>query len=150
MIKVLFICHGSICRSPMAEYVMRDMVAKRGLSDRIETASAATSSEELGNPIYPPAQRVLKEHGIDPSGHAARRMRPEDYRNYDRIIGMDNENMFYMKRMWPDDPEGKLSLLMDYTQRPGEVSDPWYTRDFNATWRDVVEGCEGLLEELLV
>ena len=132
----------------MAEYVMRDMVKAAGLSDKIVTASAATSNEEIGNPIYPPAQRVLREHGIDPGGHAARRMRPEDYREYDRIIGMDNENMYYMRRMWQEDPEEKLSLLMDYTDRPGEVSDPWFTRDFNATWRDVTEGCEGLLKDI--
>ena len=147
MIKILFICHGNICRSPMAEYVMRDMLKKNGLGDRVQVDSAATSTEELGNPIYPPAARVLREHGIDPSGHAARRMRAEDYREYDFIIGMDNENMYYMRRMWPEDPEGKISLLMDYTDRPGEVSDPWYTRDFNSTWTDVCEGCTGFLQD---
>ena len=147
--KILFICHGSICRSPMAEYVMRDMVKKEGLSDRIKTASAATSREEIGNPIYPPAQRVLREHGIDPSGHAARQMRKEDYDNYDYIIGMDQENYHNLMRFYDNDPDGKISLLMDYTDCPRAVADPWYTGDFISTWNDVTEGCAGLLKKIL-
>ena len=148
MIKILFICHGSICRSPIAEYVMKDMVRKRGLEDKFHIESAATSTEEIGNPIYPPAQRVLREHGIDPSGHSARQLRRSDYEKWDMFVGMDQENLYYMNRMLGGDPEGKISLLMDYTDRPGEVSDPWYTRDFNATWRDVNEGCTGMLKYL--
>ena len=148
MTKVLFICHGSICRSPMAKYIMLDLVKKAGRRDEFIIDSAATSSEELGNPVYPPARAVLKEHGIDCSGYAARRMRYDDYEVYDLIIGMDSENMYYMKRMWPEDPEGKLSLLMDYTKDPREVSDPWYTRDFDKAYSDILEGCESLLSIL--
>ena len=148
MVRILFICHGSICRSPMARFVMRDMVDGMGIGDEFVIESAATSREELGNPVYPPARAKLAEHGIDCSGYAARQMRPRDYDEFDYIIGMDSENMYYMKRMWPEDPEGKLSLLMDYTDHPREVSDPWYTRDFEATWQDVNEGCRGLLQQI--
>ena len=147
-IKVLFICHGSICRSPMAKYIMLDLVKKAGRRDEFIIDSAATSSEELGNPVYPPARAVLNKHGIDCSGYAARRMRYDDYEAYDMIIGMDSENMYYMKRMWPEDPEGKLSLLMDHTKDPREVSDPWYTRDFDKAYSDILEGCESLLSIL--
>ncbi|MCR5451289.1 MAG: low molecular weight phosphotyrosine protein phosphatase [Lachnospiraceae bacterium] len=148
MIKILFICHGNICRSAMAKYIMKDLVEKEGLSDSIVVDSAATSSEELGNPVYPPARAKLAEHGIDCTGHAARRMRKDDYDKYDFILGMDSENMYNMRRMWPDDAEHKIHMLMDYTNRPGEVADPWYTRDFESTWVDALEGCEGLLEEI--
>ena len=159
MISLLFICHGSICRSPMARFVMRDMVDRAGLSDDFIIESAATSSEELGNPVYPPARKKLAEHGIDCSGYAARRMRSDDYDKFDMIIGMDSENMYYMRRMWQDDPDHKLSLMMQYADYENtgkvkamddvrEVSDPWYTRDFEATWQDVSRGCEGLLAYL--
>ncbi|MCR5098332.1 MAG: low molecular weight phosphotyrosine protein phosphatase [Lachnospiraceae bacterium] len=159
MIKVLFICHGNICRSAMAEYVMKDLVKKAHREDEFEIASAATSSEELGNPMYPPARSKLAEHGISGSGHTARRMRANDYDDYDMLIGMDSENLYYMKRLWGDDPEGKFSLMMQYVgYEPGkelppmdsvrEVSDPWYTRDFEATWQDVYGGCTGLLKML--
>ena len=147
-ICILMICHGSICRSPMAKYIMLDLVKKAGRRDEFIIDSAATSSEEIGNPVYPPARAVLKEHGIDCSGYAARRMRYDDYEAYDMIIGMDSENMYYMKRMWPKDPEGKLSLLMDHTDNPREVSDPWYTRDFDKAYSDILEGCESLLSSL--
>ena len=142
MIKVLFICHGSICRSPMAKYIMRDIVEKDGTADGFVIECAATSSEELGNPVYPPARAKLREHGISCEGYAARRMTMADYDDFDYIIGMDDENMYYMKKLWKNDSEGKLSLLMDYTDRPGEVSDPWYTRDFEAAFRDIEEGCK--------
>ena len=148
MIKVLFICHGNICRSPLAEYMLRDLLIKRGLSDEIMVASAATSSEELGNPIYPPMQKVMRSHGLDPSGHAARRMRKSDYEEFDYIIGMDEENRRNLLRFFDNDPEGKISLLMDHTGRPRAVADPWYTRDFEATWKDVVEGCSAFLDTL--
>ena len=111
MIKVLFICHGNICRSAMAEYVMKDLVKKAHREDEFEIASAATSSEELGNPMYPPARAKLAEHGISGDGHTARRMRAGDYDDYDMLIGMDSENLYYMRRMWHDDPEGKFSLI---------------------------------------
>lgn len=148
MIKVLFICHGNICRSPMAAYVMRDMVDKAGLSDQFIIDSAATSREEIGNPVYPPARRKLAEHGIACEGHAARQLRSSDYDQYDLLIGMDHANIRNMQRMCGGDPDGKIQLLLDYTDRPGqEVADPWYTGNFEATWRDVEDGCRRLLQQ---
>ena len=146
--KILFICHGNICRSPMAEFVMKDLVAKAGLADRFEIASAATSTEEIGNPVYPPARQKLAEHGISCAGKTARQMTRRDYEIYDHLIAMDHNNLRNMERFVGSDPEHKVSLLMDYTARPGDVADPWYTGDFEATWRDVLEGCTGLLAEL--
>ena len=148
MIKILFICHGNICRSPMAEYVMKDLVEREGLADRFHIESAATSTEELGNPVYPPARRMLARHGIECPNHAARQLNRRDYDRWDRLIGMDHANLRNMTRMCGGDPEGKLSLLLDYTDRSGEVADPWYTGDFETTWRDVEEGCRGLLDDL--
>ena len=149
MIKILFICHGNICRSPMAEYVMKDLVEREGLADRFHIESAATSTEELGNPVYPPARRMLARHGIECPNHAARQLNRRDYDRWDRLIGMDHANLRNMTRMCGGDPEGKLSLLLDYTDRPGEVADPWYTGNFEQTWQDVSAGCRGLLESLL-
>ncbi|MBQ9268752.1 MAG: low molecular weight phosphotyrosine protein phosphatase [Oscillospiraceae bacterium] len=146
--KILFVCHGNICRSPMAEFVMKDLVDRAGLTDRIRVASAATSREELGNPVYPPARRKLLEHGIRCDGKTARQMQKSDYDAFDLLIGMDQANLRNMKRICGGDPEGKIRLLMEYTDRPGEVADPWYTGDFDATWRDVLEGCRGLLEQI--
>ena len=151
--KILFVCWGNICRSPMAEFVMKDLVNKAGLSDSFEIASAATSSEEIrggrGNPVYPPARKKLKEHGIDPGGKRARKTTREDYQYYDYLIGMDNVNIRYMKRIYGGDPQGKLSLLLDYCGRTGqEVADPWYSGDFETTWRDVLQGCTALLNDL--
>lgn len=148
MIKILFICHGNICRSPMAEFVMRQIVKERGISQQFEIASAATSTEEIGNPVYPPAKRMLKEHGISCEGKTARQMTKEDYETYDYLVAMDRYNLRNMTRFVGSDPKGKVSLLMEHTDRPGDVADPWYTGDFAATWRDVNEGCEGLLKEL--
>lgn len=148
MIRILFVCHGNICRSPMAAYVMRDMVNKAELSDRFIIDSAATSREEIGNPVYPPARRKLAEHGIACEGHAARQLRSSDYDKYDLLIGMDHANIRNMQRMCGGDPDGKIQLLLDYTDRPGqEVADPWYTGNFEATWRDVEDGCRGLLQK---
>ncbi|MBR4391838.1 MAG: low molecular weight phosphotyrosine protein phosphatase [Bacteroidales bacterium] len=144
--KILFVCHGNICRSPMAEFVMKRLVEEEGVEDRFEIASAATSTEEIGNPIYPPARRKLAEHGIGCQGKTARQMTLDDYHHYDRIIAMDHNNLRNLRRMFGDDTDHKISLLMDYTARPGDVADPWYTGDFEATWRDVLEGCRGLLE----
>ena len=150
MTRILFICHGNICRSPMAEFVMKDMVHKRGLDDCFEIASAATSREELGNPVYPPARRKLVEHGISCSGHHARQMTKTDYDRYDTIIGMDHANIRNILRITGGDPEHKVSLLLDHTDRPGqEVADPWYTGNFDDTWCDVVEGCEALLNRIM-
>ena len=131
----------------MAEFVLRDMCSRAGLSAEFDIASAATSSEEIGNSVYPPARRELAVHGIDCAGHSARRITAADYDKYDMIIGMDSENMCSMMRVLSNDPKHKLSLLLDYTERGGEVSDPWYTDDFAAAWRDIYDGCLGLLEK---
>ncbi len=150
MIKVLFVCHGNICRSPMAEFVLKDMISRAGLSDRFEIASAATSSEELGNPVYPPARRKLREHGIDCEGKTARRIRREDYDRWDLLIGFDGANLRNMERCFGGDPAGKLHLLSEYAGRPGAIiDDPWYTRDFDTAWEDIREGCLGLLNALV-
>jgi len=148
MTKILFVCHGNICRSPMAEFVMKDMVKSAGIADDFRIASAAVSAEELGNPVYPPARRKLAEHGISCAGHAARQMNRADYERWDYLVCMDNANLRRMQRICGGDPEGKMSRLMDFTSRPGDVADPWYTGDFEATWQDVCEGCRGLLERL--
>lgn len=149
MIKILFICHGNICRSPMAEFVMKKMVEEAGVSHLFEIASAATSTEEIGNPVYPPARRKLAEHGICCEGKTARQITRGDYRHFDHIIAMDRNNLRNLRRVIGEDIDGKISLMMDYTDRPGDVADPWYTGDFDATWRDVEEGCQGLLRQLL-
>lgn len=148
MKKLLFVCHGNICRSPMAEFVMKALVQEQGLSYCYEIASAATSTEEIGNPVYPPARRMLAAHGISCAGKTARQMTKQDYAYYDLLIGMDHANLRNMRRICGGDPDGKLHLLLDYTNRPGEVADPWYTDDFQATWEDVTEGCQGLLKTL--
>ena len=149
MAKILFVCHGNICRSPMAEFVMKDLVKKAGREAEFEIASAATSTEEIGNPVYPPARRELAAHGIGCAGHAARQLQQADYDPYDLLIGMDGANVRNMRRMCGGDPDGKIRLLLDFAGRPGqEVADPWYTGDFTATWRDVEAGCRGLLEQL--
>ena len=148
MIKILFVCHGNICRSPMAEFVMKDMVNKAGLSDQFEIASAATSTEEIGNPVYPPARRKLAQHGLRCDGKRARQMTRADYQNYDLLIGMDSWNIRNMMRICGGDRQGKIRMLMDYTGRSRSVADPWYTGDFDETWDDVNEGCRALLKAL--
>ena len=148
MKRILFVCHGNICRSPMAEFVMKDLLKKAGLDDDYDIESAATSTEEIGNEVYPPARRKLAEHGIGCKGKTARQMSRADYQRFDLIVGMDQWNMRNMLRICGSDPEGKIKLLMDFTERPGEVADPWYTGNFDATWRDVLEGCTGLLDWL--
>ena len=127
---------------------MKHLVEERGLQDQFEIASAATSTEEIGNPVYPPARRKLAEHGIGCQGKTARQMTLEDYRYFDHIIVMDHNNIHNVKRLLGEDKDHTISLLMDYTNRPGEVADPWYTGDFEATWKDVLEGCEGLLSAI--
>lgn len=150
MKKILFVCHGNICRSPMAEYVMKDLVKKAGLEAEFQIASAATSREEIGNPVYPPARRKLAEHGIPCDGHAARQLRNRDYEEYDLLIGMDKANLRNMYRICGGDFSDKMYLLMEYAGHPEqEVADPWYTGDFDTTWRDVLVGCQGLLDDLL-
>jgi len=144
-IRILFVCHGNICRSPMAEFVMKHLVHEAGRDAEFYIESAATSTEELGNEVYPPARRKLAEHGISCKGKTARQMTSSDYARFDLLIGMDARNIRNMERICGADPEGKIHQLMDYTQRPGDVADPWYTGNFEATWRDVYEGCTALL-----
>lgn len=148
MIKILFICHGNICRSPMCEFIMKYLVADRGLSSEFYIASAATSTEEIGSRVHHGTAAILDRLGIDYSEKRARQMTKKDYQDYDMLIGMDDWNMRNMNRIAGGDPEGKLHLLMDFTDRPGEVADPWYTRNFEVTYRDVMDGCEGLLNYL--
>ena len=149
MKKIIFVCLGNICRSPMAEFVMKDIVEKAGLSHEFEIASAATSTYEIGNPVYPPARQKLAEHGIDCKGKTARQITKKDYDYYDYIVAMDQSNIRNLKNMLSNDPQGKISLLMYYTSRPADVADPWYTGDFQATWDDVSEGCEALLKFIM-
>ena len=142
MVKILFVCHGNICRSPMAEFVLRDMVKKAGLSSRFHIASCGASREELGNPVYPPARRELGRHGISCEGHAAHQITHRELEDYDRIYYMDASNARYLRRLFGSDADKCRPLLSR------DVADPWYTGDFTQTWNDVVEGCERILEEL--
>ena len=146
MKRILFVCHGNICRSPMAEFVMKDLVSQAGLADEFYIESAATSTEEIGNEVYPPAKRKLAEHGISCKGKTARQMTRRDYDRFDLLIGMDEWNIRNMMRICGGDPDGKIRMLMDFTDRPGDVDDPWYTGNFEVTWQDVLLGCRGVLE----
>ena len=148
MIRVLFVCLGNICRSPMAECIMKEMVAKRGLTEQFYINSAATSTEEWGNPIYPPARRKLQEKGVPLTDHRAVQMNAGDYAHYDLLIGMDANNLRAMRRIAGGDPDGKLHRLLDYTDTPGDVADPWYTDDFDAAYSDISRGCKALLDHL--
>ena len=152
MYKIMFICHGNICRSPMAEFIFKNMLAEKGLEGKYEVSSSATSTEEIwggvGNLVYPPARAELKKHGIDCGGKRAVQLKKSDYGKYDLLICMDSRNIINAKRIIGDDPENKLRKLMDYTSRGGDVADPWYTDRFDVTYRDVTEGCAALLEEL--
>ena len=150
MTKILFVCHGNICRSPMAEFVMKDLVKKAGLESEFLIESAATSTEEIGNPVYSPARRKLAEHGIDCAGKTARQLKNEDYDQYDLLIGMDRANLQNMHRICGGDFDGKIHLLMEFTDRPDDVADPWHTGDFESTWQDVLEGCRELLQAVKV
>ena len=152
MIKILFICHGNICRSTMAEYVMKDLVNRSGLSDSFYIDSAATSREEIGNPVHHGTRRKLKEVGISCGDHRARQMRASEYEEFDYIIGMDSWNIRNINRILGNgDPDAKVSKLLDFTQRKGEdIADPWYTGNFDVTYRDVKEGCEALLQDCLL
>lgn len=147
--KILFVCHGNICRSPMAEFVLRDMVAARGLGDRFEIASAATSAEEIGNPVYPPARAELRRHGIACAGKTARRLVRADYAAYDWLIGMERVNIRNMLRILGGDPDGKVCRLLDFSEAPRDIDDPWYSGQFDRTYADIVAGCEALLGKLL-
>ncbi|MBR2371749.1 MAG: low molecular weight phosphotyrosine protein phosphatase [Clostridia bacterium] len=151
--KIMFVCHGNICRSPMAEFVFKDMVSKQGLQDLFEVCSSATSTEEIwgdvGNPVYPPAKRELAKHGITCDGKRAVQLKRDDGDKYDFFVGMDNANVRNMHKILGEKNSHKISRLMDYTSRGGEVADPWYTGDFQVTYRDVYDGCVGLLDKLL-
>lgn len=147
MKRILFVCHGNICRSPMAEFIMKDLINKCGLEDEFYIESAATSTEEIGNSIYPPARRKLAEHGISCAGKTARQMTKRDYDSFDLLIGMDEWNIRNMNRISGGDPEGKICKLLDFTKRSGDVADPWYTDNFESTWKDCLEGCNGIIEQ---
>lgn len=150
MIKILFICHGNICRSPMGEFILKKMVKEKGLADEFQIASAATSTEEIGNPVYPPAKRKLKEHGIDCSGKYAVQLKRSDYDRYDYFLCMDNRNIQNTLRIFGSDPEEKVSLLLSYCGERREVADPWYTDDFDTSYDDIWRGCSAFLEKLEV
>lgn len=142
-IRILFVCHGNICRSPMAQYIFLHLAELKGIAREFEVDSAATSMEEIGNPVYPPARRILARHGITRVDHRARRMTMDDYRYYDHILVMDGENLWNARRMTGGDPEGNVEMLLDR-----EIADPWYTDDFETAYEDILEGCEDLLERL--
>ena len=152
MKKIMFVCHGNICRSPMAEFIFKKMVAERGLSAEFEIKSSATSTEEIingvGNPVYPPAMAELAKHGIVPTGKRSVQLRRDDYEKYDLFVGMDSANIRNMHIILGGDPEGKIHKLMDYTCRPGDVADPWYSDRFDIAYRDIFEGCEALLKDI--
>ena len=153
MIRIMFVCHGNICRSPMAEFIFKAMIRERGMEGRFDVASSATSTEEIwggvGNPVYPPACEELARHGIACDGKRAVQLRREDYDKYDLFVGMDSANVRNMHRMLGGDPEGKIRKLMDYTGRGGDVADPWYSERFDIAYRDIEQGCRALLAELI-
>lgn len=149
--KILFVCHGNICRSPMAEFILKALVKVRGLEDRYFIESAAVSAEETGNPIYPPAKRCLTQHGVPfDNSKRARQITRADYDRYDRIICMDSSNLRLIRRIIPADPEGKIHLLMSYTGVGRDVADPWYTGDFEEAFQDILEGCEAILNNSFI
>ena len=153
MTKIMFVCHGNICRSPSAEFIMKKLIAEKNLSSQFEISSCATSTEEIwngvGNPVYPPMKKELERHGIDCSGKRAVQLKKDDYENYDYFIGMDSANIRNIHRILGGDPEGKISKLMDYTKKGGDVADPWYSERFDIAYNDILEGCKALLERLI-
>lgn len=148
MKKLLFICHGNICRSPMAEFLCKDMAAKRGLSDKLSIASAATTTEEIGNPVHHGTVRILEPLGISTAGKTARQVTKKDYQEYDLLLCMENQNLREIKRILPSDPQHKICRLLDFTDHPRDIADPWYTGNFEASLRDIQEGCTALLDKI--
>lgn len=148
MVKVLFICHGNICRSPMAEFILKDMTAARGIAGRFHIESAATSYEEIGNPVYPPARAELARHGISCAGKQARKLRKADFENFDYLIAMEGYNLRNIRREFGEALTRRVSLLLDYTDHPGDIDDPWYTGAFDVAYRQIAEGCEGFLAHI--
>ena len=148
MVRVLFVCHGNICRSPMAEFILKDMVKKEGLEGRFEIASAATSAEELGNPVYPPARAELAKHGISCKGKTARQLTRRDYDDWDWLIGMEDYNIRNMLRILGGDPEGKVCKLMRFAGTDEDIDDPWYTGRFGEVYGQIQRGCRGLIDAL--
>ncbi len=145
--RILFVCHGNICRSVSAQYILQEMVDSQKCEGDFWIDSAATSMEEIGNPIYPPMRKALENHGVPVGDHRARQLKKKDYGNYDLFLGMDEENMYYMNRILGGDPEGKIHYLMEYTDIPtAKIEDPWYTRNFEKAYQDIFLGCQGLLE----
>lgn len=153
MTRIMFVCHGNICRSPMAEFIFKDMIKRKHLENEFFVASSATSTEEIwgdiGNPVYPPAKAELAKHGISCEGKRAVQLKKSDYDKYDLFIGMDSMNIRNMYRILGSDPDGKIRKLMEYTDRGGDVADPWYSNRFDVAYRDIYDGCEGLLESLI-
>jgi len=149
MKKILFVCHGNICRSPMAEFIMKELIKTRGIADEFFIASAATSTEEIGNPVYPGTRKRLAKENISVAGKYAVQITRSDYEKYDYLIGMDSRNIANMHRAFSGDPDGKVGRLLDYTDSPRDIADPWYTDDFDITYDDVCEGCEALLNHIL-
>ena len=149
MIKIMFVCHGNICRSPMAEFVFRDMVQKMGLTDQFHIASSATSTEEIGNHVHRGTRKKLAEYGISPDGKCAIQLQKADYDEYDYIIAMDSNNIRNLSRIIGHDKDGKVSRLLDFTNRLGDIADPWYTGNFDDTYDDVREGCAALLKQII-
>lgn len=148
MKKILFICHGNICRSPMAEFVFKDMVRKAGRENDFLIESAATSTEEIGNDIHYGTRTKLTKEGIPFTRRAARQITASDYEKYDYLIAMDDENLYYMNRRWNNDPDGKFRLLLEFAGKNRDIADPWYTGNFDQTYLDIVEGCEAMLEQM--
>lgn len=153
MIKIMFVCHGNICRSPMAEFILKDMVKRQNLQNNFIICSSATSTEEIwngiGNPVYPPAKKVLEHHGINPVGKQAVQLKKSDYNKYDLFIGMDSANIKNMKRIFDSNSNDKIHKLMEYTGSTADVFDPWYTRNFEKCYNDIFKGCEALLKTLI-